>query len=438
LTDNLVSPAIAVLFIAGAARLIEGSWARPGAYFSFLWAFFVCFSFSAPLWGAPFYPVWSGAVWWMALGTLVFVVGALLGYGVRPRVTPHAATFNVRFPHVGALIAASLLGSALVLTYYRQVYDPLAIVVSPWTQSVLPFHYLGPVLGGLLFATESRRSRRLLALLMLLPPILVTLLYTGRGSLVTAFIYFISVNVALRVRTHKNPLVLFTVKHVALGIVIVVAFVAVAVIAQSLRQLVVPNSTVLQQANIYRAAISDESIGVEKFLEDWEWMQPSLFGAVSAFSGYFEMAWDVPPVADFGSSTFGGIRRWLGIMPEQAFSLEVGGVNTNAFIMFKNLIEDFGLWGSLAFLLLYGWIAGWAYRRVSEGALSPVAILVQFYTNCAVGGGYFFNYNSITAVLVFLFFYLGWIERHQLGGGRLVTVRPLVLARGLKQGLWTS
>ena len=74
-TDNLVAMlGIAAVTIAGRATF--GSWLHPGAFFALAWLFLLVFSFSAPLFGAEQYYVWSGALWWIALTLVCVYVGS--------------------------------------------------------------------------------------------------------------------------------------------------------------------------------------------------------------------------------------------------------------------------------------------------------------------------------------------------------------------------
>jgi len=82
-------------------------------------------------------------------------------------------------------------------------------------------------------------------------------------------------------------------------------------------------------------------------------------------------------------------------------------LHTNVYTIFRGLILDYTLLGSLSVLFAVGMLSGIAYTRVANGNRVSIATLSAFYvvtlfsfaTNAL-------NYNTILFALVFLFLYM--------------------------------
>jgi len=107
-----------------------------------------------------------------------------------------------------------------------------------------------------------------------------------------------------------------------------------------------------------------------------------------AFSDWFEhhvfdkpssVTYSDPPGRTWGYWTFmvfGRIIHPEYELPPGYFDeyIEIGSVlQTNIFTMFRGLIYDFGLVGSLAFMAGFGWISALVYRRMLTRAVAPVS-----------------------------------------------------------------
>ena len=141
-----------------------------------------------------------------------------------------------------------------------------------------------------------------------------------------------------------------------------------------------------------------------------------------------------------GQQTLNGFFRLLNVpTPDVGDSIEVDGINTNMFTIFKPPIADYTFAGALLLFFLIGIASGWAYRRVRQGRLWPIAVLVTLYANTMVVGGWFFTYNSVSATFFIVGLYLRYAEVLGISSpsrdeiSRVETVRSLRGAGGAKR-----
>src|SRR5262245_58352604 len=92
---------LGLICLACGGRLLAGSWLSPGPFFAVIWGFIVVLSLSSPLFDAPLYPVWHGAIWWISLQCLLLMIGDLVGQGLARRSTPRDPKDSVLLPGPG-------------------------------------------------------------------------------------------------------------------------------------------------------------------------------------------------------------------------------------------------------------------------------------------------------------------------------------------------
>ena len=407
-TDNLVAMlGIAAVTIAGRATF--GSWLHPGAFFALAWLFLLVFSFSAPLFGAEQYYVWSGALWWIALTLVCVYVGSLLGSRAATPVRDPLPlpTSGRQFRYAVPLIMASALGSTVWPIAVPQLvvwgdHPPM------YLQVFLGLHYLGPILGGLLFGASREWGHRMLALATILPGIFFGVLDTGRSKVVMQVAYFFTGYFTMLVFMHRQRAVaLFSAGRTMAAVASVVLFLVIGVVFTPFRG--VPRDLpVPEKMRQYRALLEHDIL-----LYSWEWMHSSIFGHPAMFSSYFELAWADPPTTPkFPQQTAAGVYRALGYeLPEPLYTV-VGGEATNVFTIFKPPIEDFTMPGALFIFLGWGALSGWAYRKMQFGSLWPGVFLAHYYANATNIGGNFLTYNSQTGAFVIIGVYLWYLERY--------------------------
>lgn len=406
---SIVAAVLAIAAVAGAGRIIFRSWLHPGAFFALVWLFLVVFSLSAPVFGAERYPVWSGALWWMVLTLACVLTGSFIGAlaAHRPHAPATIPTSGSQFEFVVPLLAVSALGSVVWPIAVPQLvvwgdHPPM------YLQVFLGLHYLGPILGGLLFAGARETRHKLLALFTVLPGLLFGVLDTGRSKVVIQVCYWFSgyFTMLLFVRRGR-PIALFSRGRTLAAIASLALFLLIGVVFTPFRS--VPRDVpVGEKFRQYWQLLDSDTL-----LASWEWMHSSIFGHPAMFSSYFEIAWaDPPTIPKFPQQTAAGVYRAFGYeLPEPLYT-EVGGEWTNVFTIFKPPIEDFTMPGALIIFFGWGALSAWAYRKVQLGSLWPGVLVAHYYANSMNIGGNFLTYNSQTGAFIIVGVYLWYLERH--------------------------
>jgi hypothetical protein len=296
-----------------------------------------------------------------------------------------------------------------------------------YLQVLLGFHYLAPLMGGAIYGLTTDRRLRLASVAVLGPGLLFALLNTGRSKVVIQLTFWFAGYISARTLLESRPVRMFTRGHVLSATACLLFIIAIGIIFTPFRgvQRDLPITEKLRQ---YAELTTPDSVEAS-----WEWMHSSIFGHVAMFSWYFERAWKDPPSPKFPEQTAAGFfRAFGGVLPEPLYT-DIGGVSTNVFTIFKPPIEDYTLSGALAVFFFAGLISGWAYAKVRAGAMWPMALLMFYYTNATVIGGWMLTYNAITGAFIGTGIYLHWVQRRTESVGDAPMKRQPVMrsARGL-------
>jgi hypothetical protein len=407
-----------LLGMASLARLLTRSWLSPGAFFGVIWTFIIVLSLSAPLFGAPQYPVWHGAIWWINLQIGVLMLGDIVGQSIAGGRATETHQERRLVPEIGLRypIAIIIFCTVATIVYFYMWDDLMGRSQQPplYMQLVLTFQYVGALFGGMLFGCATRTRIKVAALLMLAPGLFVSLFAAGRTSGVAHFTFWFAGYFAMLLYIKARPIGLFTKGRVIAAVAVMSLFFVIGIVIKPFRS--VPRG--ISSIDRYHAYV--EVLDEEAWDDSWEYMKPGFFGHVSAFSWYFETAWQRPPEPRaFGERTMNGLYRLLGLEIAPEYHVDVGGIDTNVFTIFGPLIMDYTLFGSTGVFFLIGIVAGWAFARILRGTLWPIAVLLVFYTNSMIAGGWYFNYNSVTFSFLFILLYLIWFKNslHQPADG---------------------
>ena len=129
--------------------------------------------------------------------------------------------------------------------------------------------------------------------------------------------------------------------------------------------------------------------------------------------------------ATLGAGLFGGVFDLLGIAPRvQGLWADVDVLGpdeqvSNVHTVFRQLIEDFTVPGAAVLVFLCGIASGTAYRRLRDGRVEWLTVLVCFYV--FVMPSYLasvYNYNSILLAVVF---FAVLVMKRPLGAGLMTT-----------------
>ncbi|MEO5579893.1 MAG: hypothetical protein ABIR58_04490, partial [Gemmatimonadaceae bacterium] len=119
-----------------------------------------------------------------------------------------------------------VVSNQLYLSRYAETGPP---PTPSYARALLPFVFLAPTVGGILFELRSEKRWKGIALLSFVPAIAVTALETTKAAVLFAIILWFSAYFAARLRLGK--LAVFTRRHVAAaavaGAIVVVFFFAV-------------------------------------------------------------------------------------------------------------------------------------------------------------------------------------------------------------------
>jgi oligosaccharide repeat unit polymerase len=399
---------IVLIVWAGTMRALAGTWLQPSAFFALWW----CFAGIVPLIFAPEEYVGVNAIVWVMVACIAVSLGALAGNGGfrtrRPRVVVPPTAGEVRILSF-VLLISFVLGVAsgvesvieagvplsdvfdiqrlVVLT--NQMYITQHVEVQETsrgvTQALLPFVYLAPAVGGMLFVIRPTFRWRFLSLASVFPSLLVTVLQTTKAALLFSMILWLSGYFATRLR--KGKLAVFTKGHVILG---ASAFFAgtVLFLGTSLARLGSTDLGLLGTA-------TGKLFG-------------SAFGHMTVLSQWLHEYWISPFSPTLGKWTFAGPLELAGIGKRipglfEALIELITGDTSNIYTAFRPLIQDFTLPGAIAALALTGFVGGVSFRMVANGKVRWVPVLMGTYATIFwTPITWFWIYNSLTATLIAL------------------------------------
>lgn len=400
---------LSIVLVGWAAwmRAVTGTWLQPGSFFSLFW----CFAGILPLVLAPNEPVGINAIVWLIAASIAVSAGGLVGNGgfrTRKIVAAAPATDRELAIFGGILAVSVILGVGSNIAFLRSssiaisdVFDIQKLVVvsnqayfqryaeggAPppprLAQALLPFVYLAPAVGGILFELRREKLWKLLALFSFIPAVAVTVLQTTKAAMLFAIVLWLSGYFATRLRNGK--LAVFTKGHIltagVLGGVLLIFFFAVG---------------------LARLASTDVSLINIVLLK----LVTSAFGHMTVFSQwlgeYTHQAFD----PSLGKVTFAGPLEMLGYsqrIPGLFDSIVelVAGETSNIYTAFRPLIQDFSIPGALAILTLLGFAGGAGFRLVASGKWSGVPLLLAAYVTIFwTPITWFWIYNSLTATVV--------------------------------------
>ena len=402
--------ALSVVLIAWAAlmRSLTGTWLQPGSFFSLWW----CFAGIGPLIVAPQERVGPNAMVWLIAACVAVSLGGIAGnWGLQTRrmIAPQPATdrelktftwliaasivlgigSNVAFVQGSGINLADTLDIERLVVVSNQLYVSryAEVPVSPprLAQALLPFVYLGPALGGILFVLARSRKTQLLTFGTLIPAVMVTVLQTTKAAVLWAVSLWLSGYFAARLRSGKVRV--FTRGHViaaaTVGAAMVVFFFAVG---------------------LARLSSTDVSLLDVVFLK----LVTAAFGHMTLFSQWLAEYWAQPFEPSLGMVTFAGPLEMLGLTHRIAGIFEsiielVAGETSNIYTGFRPLIQDFTIPGALSILVLLGFIGGAGFRLVGSGRWSGAPLLIAAYVTIFwTPITWFWLYNSLTATVVAL------------------------------------
>lgn len=254
---------------------------------------------------------------------------------------------------------------------------------------LLIFVYAAPMCGGYsLFYAEDKRTV-VLSIMTFIPELIVLLTENTKAPMIGCVIFFVSgwlvANMAKNGQIKK-----FKFKTVVIALTVAIGLVALLAMTMMLR---------LGRWDLNAYATVQTK------------MANYAFGHIPAFDNWFgNNLGDLP--YSFGLQTFVGIFSFIGISARnQGIYLDnyVGGaLATNVYTYFRGLVEDFGVVGSILFLLLILAFINSSYKKLSRGrnTIMNQVILMIGYSFILFPYVSLFSYNSFILAFVLFAVYL--------------------------------
>jgi len=365
----------------------NGTWLVPSTFLGLFWSCYFAASLLAVDHRVP-----ALGTWVLVSCVAAFQTGSALGEERNPRQTtsPPAESELQEWTRRRLrracllLLAIAMAGCAyfvvVSLQLFHQEFSLLSLIQmaakwtylryseykDPWPLRLAAVWFYPPaLLGGILFALSSKRADRSLGLASLLPSLSLTFLSGGRAAFLVGLVCWLGGYWSSRVSTGSGAGKLLRVK--TLGF-----------LGASTACLLLLYVTI----NTLRGA--GEASGPEQLFLTFNGGQVRnyLFGSPAAFAEWFgrddegELSW--------GGLTFASLydvlhlrRKALGIYSDS--SQTVGSEGTNIYTLFRGLVQDFSLFGTLLICAFLGFLSARAYSRHSLRS-PPLLGLAAFYS----------------------------------------------------------
>lgn len=416
-----------LLGVAGWSRVLQGTWAAPGAFFSLVW---VIAAAPAALILSDY--VTSGAM----LLVVSFAVAVLVGsqFALRGRAAGRVgrvASTDTLFPRneqpklprlstMSALLAAcgfaafvgyvwdagyslSQLadGSAWldlavrysVARYQESFVEPVSI------RLLVAANYAGAITGGVLLATGPGFARRLLGVASVLAATMITIITTAKTVMLVTALFTLGGWLSFRVAVPPEP---GRRRAMQRWLVSAALFVVLAAIGTA--------SLILRYGGGATADVVAGRVGGYLFghmaalsawlaVEDWSQLQHT-WGALS-FAGPAE-------VLDLTARTTPGFYDPIG--------LNTWAAESNVFTALRGAITDFGLIGAWLTAMLVGALGGHCYARLKRGdggtsaSMVGMAVFYGFAAWSPLVSILAYNVIMLAIVITVLTLDLAWTE----------------------------
>lgn len=379
---HMISPVVAFIVLTVIARIAQGSFFAPGAFYSMVWTFYIIIAMSVQE-----YRVYADGLWMIFVFTFIVFLGSTTvflytgtGKDAAPGPLQRPIDLEVFGRRVFYLICVflfiSVMGLLMQLSEIMKNGLDLMEVGSAMSQARYDENYVPPVttrllyylsypsalLGGLTFSLAQSRKQKILTLMPVFLATAYGAIHAMRFGIISSVFFWVSGYMALKVyQTHGRYNISKSFMHfLTAGFFLISVFV------------------VLQWS---RSGFSDffESTTIEN--------SKTLVSYLTGFTTWFHTY--TVPEPTYGIYTFSGIynllglhERELGTFTEMVY-LDTAGtgaaVQTNIYTMYRGLMQDFSLPGALVFCYMLGVLAAVAYNKCSRGYFNNVPYLAIFY-----------------------------------------------------------
>ena len=394
-------------------------WTTPGALFAGYWSLAVC---GAILLAPDGYPVTASAIW-LIVGTVFSLgLGSMIGMTVSGRKVKNIEEkTKVSFKNIkkmlilftglgflGVLVLLQSLGQGIGIFFSVSTLQNISASVSEarYNQGFVPpgiynvllsFNYAAAILGGMYRGLEKTKW----AYVPFIPVLLSMAVMTTKAGILFALFLWLSGLLAMRVRLGKTEIKRKTILQLVCG----AGVLSVLFILSSLLRYKMYN-------------LSQLSLIYEKLTVYY-------VGFLSGFSQWFELSSYQSSDLGLGQYTLAGLYDVFGFQEKDlgifSAAVPVGNYSTNIYTVFRYLLQDFGVAGSLLLLFCVGFIAGYCYKRTKQGSYITMPILIIFYTQLLFSNTTsIFGYNTILLAGFIVTIYI-WKNAFSIKGNKNIS-----------------
>lgn len=299
--------------------------------------------------------------WVAAVSLLVGVANIVLLFAVRGFSVGDLLSFVI-ISEVSAANRGDLYGGTLE----QGTLQRFAFIIA----------FLGCIYGGLLFRLARSVGERMLGVGPLLSVSGLYALFGSRMGVLFGGAFWIAAYLSCHVAASRGSRVLPVGFIIRLGLAAVVILLGLSTLTQ-----------------VVRYAATQEL--------DWYKMLADPFAFVAAFGIWFDASALDQDMLLWGARTFRRLFAIAGVYYEPQPAIEVGFTSSNIYSVFRDLIEDFGLAGSLLATTFLGFGGRLAFSWTSRGSAKALPWLVLCYafaiTSFASG---LLQYTTTTAAMV--------------------------------------
>lgn len=419
--DKLLSITISlmILLLAFGVRKVTGTFLVPAGVFAITWFVFTFIPLvvliDVPINSLSIFYIYS-SVFFYSLGTVMFNWRVAFRRNLAKSLS--VANFDSYFLLVAiyiSAIAAVLLSIITMLnngfTFAQIVFDPISTSGSyaaiRGTEGLeygligllsIMFTYLGPVLAGIrIFSPRSKWF----FVVSFSPSLLTMVVQSSKLVFLVSLCFYFSGVLVAKIYANKMRLPNYsTLLRIVFGVVILVPIVLVSFVSR-LGEFDFNNLSAITEPLIF--SISSYTIG-----------------QIYAFSDFFSFAIGFPSISTFkddfysnGAFTFASLFDMFGIGKEFPAGMynETGWYEstfeTNIFTFFRGLIYDFGVAGSLVFMLIFGIFSHAVMSQIlkEERAFFALAVFISIHVFIFMG----YLFSVFVARYVFLNAFMIWL-----------------------------
>lgn len=395
----LVGLALLPFAVGILARFTERSWVSPSAFFAFVWGV-VALPAGLVFSGVPGI---RGALVWIFVATVTVWLGTLAARSAAPwgaASRPDPETARVQLPGLRPIVALAALAGVgeLAFLFARQGFSLRAVLSYAVVAQVTAANradylsgeieqalgerlaflllYCGALFGGMLFRLARSRFEQILGLMPLMLLLVVFGLYGSRMGALYGGSFWLGayLTTTILVGGWRDLL--------GLRFLLRVGFVA---------GLVGFGASVATM--VWRYSLGTGGL-------NWHAMLGDGVAFVAAFGIWFND--HVGQASDFlwGGRLLRKVVAPLGLTYPIATAIDVGFTSSNVFTVLRDLIEDFGTFGSLLFLFAYGFVGRLVFARVARGGVRSVGALTLVYAFALTSVAFSIFSYTVTGVAV--------------------------------------